>query len=154
MIAWLWLPNTPNALKSLEFLDSPKQYRRHAYARAIDLLSACLPVPQSGGSGTGEPRPPSSATRSSPPATGSAPAVRDRPIALGLALQMVAAMSGGDGVGQAGHRDPMASSGIPSVLAMAIQIGAAFSGSRDSRSDSADEQRQPALGCASDSWRA
>jgi len=26
----LWLPKTPNAPESLEFLDSPMQYRRHA----------------------------------------------------------------------------------------------------------------------------
>jgi hypothetical protein len=26
----LWLLKTPNATKSLEFLDSPTQYRRHA----------------------------------------------------------------------------------------------------------------------------
>jgi hypothetical protein len=34
--ARLCLPKTPKAAKSLEFLDSPTQYRRHAYARAID----------------------------------------------------------------------------------------------------------------------
>jgi hypothetical protein len=35
----LWLLKTPKAPKSLEFLDSLTQYRRHAYARAIDRLS-------------------------------------------------------------------------------------------------------------------
>ncbi len=40
-----WLLKTPNAPKSLEFLDSATQYRRHAYARAIDGLSACMPIP-------------------------------------------------------------------------------------------------------------
>src|ERR1035437_8255646 len=41
----VWLLKTPNATKSLEFLDSPTQYRRHASARAIDRLSACMPIP-------------------------------------------------------------------------------------------------------------
>ena len=50
--------------------------------------------------------------------------------------------------------DPVAPSGIPPVLALALEIRAAVSGSRDSRSDSADEQRQPALGCAPDPRRA
>src|ERR1017187_409503 len=68
---------------------------------------------------------------------GSAPAVRARPPALGLALPIMATLSGGDGVGQAGHRRPMAPSGIPSVLALALQIRAAVSGSRGSGSDSA-----------------
>jgi hypothetical protein len=55
----------------------------------------------------------------------------------------VATLSGGDGVGQAGNGDPVAPSGIPLVLALALEIRAAVSGSPDSRSDSADEQRQP-----------
>lgn len=42
---WVWLLKTPNAPKSLEFLDSTTQYRRHAHARAIDRLSACMPIP-------------------------------------------------------------------------------------------------------------
>jgi hypothetical protein len=41
----VWLLKTPNAPKSLEFLDSATQYRRHAYARAIDHLSAYMPIP-------------------------------------------------------------------------------------------------------------
>src|ERR1035437_6274774 len=109
-----------------------------------------MPIPQSGSGGTRQPRPPSSAARSSPPAAGSAPAVYFRPLALGLALPIVAALSGGDGVGQAGHRRPMAPSGLPPVLTMAFDIRTAVSGSRDSGSDPADEQCQPALGCAPD----
>ncbi len=38
---------------------------------------------------------------------GPTPAVRDRPVALGLALPIVG-VSGGDGVGQAGNGDPVA----------------------------------------------
>src|ERR1039458_7905429 len=113
-----------------------------------------MPIPKSGSGGTREPRPASSAARSSPPAAGSAAAVYFRPVALGLALPIVAALSGGDGAGQASHGRPMAPSGLPSVLEMALQIRAAFSGARDSRSDSADERRQPALGCAPDPRRA
>src|SRR5712692_794913 len=52
---------------------------------------------------TREPRAPSPAARSLSPAAGSAPAVRDRPLALGLALPIVAALSGGNAVGQAGN---------------------------------------------------
>src|SRR6266852_8025357 len=63
----------------------------------------------------------------SPPAAGSAPAVRDRPLALGLALPIVAALSGGDGVGQAGNGDPVAPSGIALVLALALELRAAVS---------------------------
>jgi hypothetical protein len=39
----------------------------------------------------------------------------------------VAALSGGDGVGEAGHGCPMASSGLSLVLAMAFEISAAVS---------------------------
>ena len=63
---------------------------------------------------------------------GRAPAVYFRPLALGLALPIVAALSGGDGVSQAGNGDPVAPSGIPLVLALALEIRAAFSGARDS----------------------
>src|ERR1700730_12046399 len=101
-----------------------------------------------------EPRPAPSAARSSSPAAGSTPAVRDRPLALGLALPIVAALSGGDGLGQAGNGYPVAPSGIQLVLALALEIRECVSGARDSRSDSADEPRQPAVGCASDPWRA
>jgi hypothetical protein len=58
----------------------------------------------------------------------------------------VAALFGDDGVGQAGNFDPVAPSGIPPVLAMAFEIRAAVSGTRDSRSNSANEQLQPAWG--------
>src|ERR1035437_7457660 len=109
-----------------------------------------MPIPESGSGGTREPRPASSAACSSPPAAGSAAAVRDRPLALGLALPIVATLFGGDGVGQAVHRRPMAPPGLPPVLAMAFEIRTANSGSRDSGSDPADEQRQPALGRAPD----
>src|ERR1019366_5258094 len=101
-------------------------------AWTIRHLCCCPPIAQPGGGGTREPRPPSPAARSSPPAAGSAPAVRDRPPALGLALPTVASLSGGDGVGQAGNCDPVAPSGIPPVLAMAFEIRAAVNGSRDS----------------------
>src|SRR5713226_8465404 len=57
---------------------------------------------------------------------------RDRPLALGLALPIVAALSGGDGLGQAGNGDPVAPSGISLVLALALKIRAAISGARDS----------------------
>jgi hypothetical protein len=59
---------------------------------------------------------------------GRPPAARDRPLALGLALPIVAALSGGDGLGQAGNGDPVAPSGIPLVLALALEIRAAVSG--------------------------
>ena len=65
-------------------------------------------------------------------AAGSAPAVRDRPFALGLALPIVAPLSRRDGVVQAGHGRPMAPSGLPFVLAMAFEIRTAVSESRDS----------------------
>jgi hypothetical protein len=67
-----------------------------------------------------------------------------------MVLPIVAARSGGDGVGQVGYRGPLAPSGLPPVLAMAFEIRTAGCGSRDSRSDSGDEQRQPALGCTPD----
>jgi hypothetical protein len=63
-----------------------------------------------------------------------------------LLYSIVAALFEDDGVGQAGNCDPMAPSGIQPVLAMAFEMRAAVSGTRDSRSDSANEQRQPALG--------
>src|SRR5229473_4245901 len=74
------------------------------------------------GSGAREPRAPSPAARSSPPAAGSAPAVYFRPLALGLALPIVATLSGSDGVGQASNGNPMAPSRIPLVLALALEI--------------------------------
>ncbi len=69
--------------------------------------------------------------QSSSPAAGPTPAVRDRPLALGLALPIVG-VSGGDGVGQAGNGDPVHPSGIPLVLALALEIRATVSGARDS----------------------
>src|SRR3984957_1339391 len=94
----------------------------------------------------GNPRSPSSAACSSPPTAGSASAVYDRSPAVGLDLPIVAALSGHDGVGQAGHRCPMAPSRLPPVLAMALQIRTAVTGSRSSGFDSADEHRQPVMG--------
>jgi hypothetical protein len=44
----------------------------------------------------------------------------------------MAALPGGDGVGQACNSDPEAPSGIPLVLALAVKVRAAVSGSRDS----------------------
>jgi hypothetical protein len=73
-------------------------------------------------SGTGEPRPTSPAARSSSPAAGSAPTVYDRSPALGLAPPTMATLSERDGFGQAGHRRPMAPSGLPPVLALALAI--------------------------------
>jgi hypothetical protein len=76
-----------------------------------------------------EPRAPSPAARSSPPAAGSAAAVRDRPFALGLPLPIVAALPGGDGVGQASNGDPMAPTGISVCFGDgAREIRAAISG--------------------------
>jgi hypothetical protein len=59
----------------------------------------------------------------------------------------MAALSGRDGVGQAGHHRSMAPAGLPLVLALAFEIRAAVNRSRSSESDSANERRQPALGC-------
>jgi hypothetical protein len=58
----------------------------------------------------------------------------------------MAALSGHDGVGQASHRCPMAPPGLPPVLALALAIRTAVSGSRDAQADPRDEQRQPDLG--------
>ena len=84
---------------------------------------------------TGKPSAPSTA-RAPTPAAGSAPAVRARPLAVGLALPIVAALSGHDGVGQAGNGRSMAPSGFPPVLALALEIGTAVSGARNSQADS------------------
>ena len=62
---------------------------------------------------------------------GQAAAVCDRSLVLGLPLPIVAALSGSTGVGQTDHRRPMASSGFPPVLAMALEVRAAVSGARD-----------------------
>jgi hypothetical protein len=77
---------------------------------------------------------------------GSAPTVYDRPFALGLVLSIMAALSGHDGVGQAGHRRPMASSGLSTVLAMAFEIRTAVDESRSSGFDSADDATNPLWG--------
>jgi hypothetical protein len=60
------------------------------------------------------------------------PGVRDRPLAQGLALPIVAALSGSEGLGQAGNGDPVAPSGIPLVLALALEIRTAVRGARGS----------------------
>ena len=75
-------------------------------------LGSFPPIPQSGRSGSGKPRPPSPAACSSSPTTGSAPAVYDRSLALGLALPMVAALPRRDGIVQAGDGDPLARQGF------------------------------------------
>ena len=49
-----------------------------------------------------------------------------------LALPDMAALSGRDGVGQAGNGRPMAPSGLLHLLAMAFENRTAVSGSRDS----------------------
>jgi hypothetical protein len=41
----VWLLKIPNTPTSLEFSNSSTQYRRHAYSRAIDRFSACMPIP-------------------------------------------------------------------------------------------------------------
>ena len=64
----------------------------------------------------------------------SAPPDRERPPALGLALSIMAPLSGH--VGQAGHRHPMASSRLLPVLALSFEIGTAVGGSRNSQADS------------------
>jgi len=43
----VWLLKVQNAPRSLEFSNSPTQYRRHAYSRAIDRFSTCMPIPLS-----------------------------------------------------------------------------------------------------------
>ena len=53
--------------------------------------------------------------------------------AIGLALPDMAELSGHNGVGQAGHRRPMAPPGLSPVLALAFEIGTAVSQSRDSQ---------------------
>jgi hypothetical protein len=88
------------------------------------------PLPSSGCSRTGEPGAPSPSARAPTRAAGSAPGVRDRPLAVGLALPIVAALSGHDGVSQAGHGRSRAPSGFPPVLALALEIRTAVSGSR------------------------
>ena len=60
----------------------------------------------------------------------------------------------GDGVGHPGNSNPVAPTGIPLVLALALEVRAAVSRARDSLSDSGDERRQPPLGSAPDPWRA
>src|SRR6266851_3513101 len=67
-------------------------------------------------------------------------------------LYRVAALSGGDGLGQAGNGDPMAPSRVSAVLALALKVRTTIGNSRGSQTDSADEQRQPALGSTPDPW--
>jgi hypothetical protein len=59
---------------------------------------------------------------SSSPATRSASTVPDLPFALGLALPIMAALSGRDGVGQTGNGHSMAPSGLPPLLTLALEI--------------------------------
>jgi hypothetical protein len=58
-----------------------------------------------------------------------APAVYGRPLALGLALSIMAALSGHNSVGQAGDRRPMAPPGLPPVLALALEVRTPVNGS-------------------------
>jgi hypothetical protein len=62
----------------------------------------------------------------------SRPIVYNRPTALGLALPIMAALPGHDGVGQASYRRPMGTVRVPPVLALALEIRTAVSGLRDS----------------------
>jgi hypothetical protein len=71
------------------------------------------------------------------------PIVIDR--MLWVWLSDIAALSGHNGVGQAGHRCPITPSRLPPVLALAFEIRTAVSKSRSSGFDSADERRQPDL---------
>jgi hypothetical protein len=99
MASPLCLLKTPKAARGLEFRDSPPYCRQHVQTHAFYRRGSWPPIPQSGRSATREPRPPSPTARSSSPAAGSAPAVYDRPLALGLALPLMAALSGHDDVG-------------------------------------------------------
>src|SRR6266851_6411348 len=65
-------------------------------------------------------------------AAGSPPVVRDRPLALGLALPIVPALSGGDGLGQAGNGDPMAPPRVSALLALAFKVRTTIGRSRGS----------------------
>jgi transposase InsO family protein len=47
---------------------------------------------------------------------------RDRPLAMGLALSLMAALSGHNGVSQAGDGDPMAPARISALLALAFKV--------------------------------
>jgi hypothetical protein len=70
---------------------------------------------------------------------------------LGVALSAVAAIPEGDRGGEAGHRHSMASAGLSPLLALAVKVRTARNQSRGSKSDPADVQGQPALGCAAHS---
>jgi hypothetical protein len=56
----------------------------------------------------------------------------DRSFALGLALPIMAALSGSDGVGQAGNGDPLAPSRISALLALALKVRTSIGRSRSS----------------------
>lgn len=66
----------------------------------------------------------------------------------------MAAIPEGDRSGEAGPRGSMASATLSTLLALAVKVRTARNQSRDARSDPADVQRQPALGCAAHPWRA
>ena len=76
------------------------------------------------------------------------PALHNRSPNLGLALPGVAAVPERHRVGETGHRDSMASTRLSALLALALEIWTALSRARGARTDPADEQGQPALGCA------
>ena len=83
----------------------------------------------------------SPAAHSSSSAAGSATTIRYKPLALGLALPALASLPRRDGVGQADNGNPVASSRLPALLALAVNVWTPVSRSRSSRSDPADEQR-------------
>src|SRR5216684_1946032 len=58
------------------------------------------------------------------------PAVRDRPLALGLALPIVARCLEGDGLGQTGNGDPIAPSRVSALLALAFEVRTTIGTSR------------------------
>ena len=129
---WLSLLKTPKAAEKSAISGCAAVVSPACLSSCIPCLGACAPIPQSGGSGTGEPRPASSAARASSPAAGSAPAVRGRPLALGLAIPLVAALPGRDGVGEAGNGDPLAPSRVSALLALALKVRTAIGRSRSS----------------------
>src|SRR5271154_4174404 len=70
------------------------------------------------------------------------------PASLGLLIQTLAAMPRGHGAGEAGHCHPVASSGLPALLAVAVETPPSRSAARrlpSQRFDSRDARSQSAL---------
>src|SRR5258708_23513295 len=82
-------------------------------------------------------------------ASGSASAFIPRPAPVGVALPDLAAGHRRDGIGQAGDRGPMASQGLPALLAVAITpSGATQDRHRNPLFDPPHGPSQPAVGGA------